>query len=119
MSGFLSKSRSSADIEEGEVFEKGIEDPDSIFRENIKNLKPDAIKIKNVCQMPGWTDIIKPFLEKSTRVSGAYQKKGEEREMMLILAVWSERFLNLVNNLLRIYDEALKLEAENKDKKKG
>ena len=103
-----------------EDFETGIEKPESVVA-NLAHLKPMIKAVSEMAKMPGWTDYIRPFLEKqgdARKLLALIREKKDPGFMAAKVETYQE-LLNYVNSLTRTADSLARLEAEEAESSKA
>lgn len=98
---------------------KYFDKPEDVLKQNIKHMRPLAVKLKNMMMTPGWEEFVKPFLEREANPSRLFalfkKKESPERDYELGRAEGFSNFLNLINNIVNSLDVELEEEPEKKE----
>lgn len=94
-------------------FESAIDKPESV-RANLDNLRPMILAIRDMAQMKGWQDYIKPFLEKNSDASKLLEliKKKEDATFEAAKIEAFKMILNQVNSMVRTAESLKRMAAE-------
>jgi len=117
-------SRSTFGKENEELYqnlEKYIDKPSDFNKElqkRAKELRPIALKIKDMIETPGWKEIVGPFLESQANAGKVFRivKSDKNEKQQLLDLAKAEAFYNL-NVLIRNFLSILKIPIEEEEEK--
>lgn len=106
-----------------EIMQDYVDKPDDFMKnlkKRIRELRPLAAKVQAVIEMPGWTEVIGPFLENQSNPGRAfriYRRTENEVEKAHMMGM-AEAFYNLsllIRNLLSILNIPEETEEEEEE----
>lgn len=103
-----------------EDFEAGLEKPESV-KNNIEHLRPMVSAVKLMADTQGWTDYVRPFLEKQSDPMKLLDmvKKKEDATFEAAKIEAYKGLLNYVNTLVRTAESLGRLEVAKKEDTEG